>query len=110
MYGFMTSAEESSMGDPEEDIVAPKLRIFLTETDRNKNTTITRYTNLGGSEGLYITKFYNIRKVLCENGTETDSRGLTPPVGAARWGPCHWWVWPTRARFPHLFRLITFHM
>ena len=83
----MISAEEPSLSDPEEDIVAPTLGLYLSETDRNKNTTKTRYTNLGGSGGLYITKFHNKRKVLGENGLETESGVATPPGGAARGGP-----------------------
>ena len=43
--------------------------------------------NLGGSGGLYFTKFYNKRKVLGENGSETESEVATPPAGAARGGP-----------------------
>ena len=35
----------------------------LAEIDRNENTMKTRYTDLGGSRGLYSKKFRNKRKV-----------------------------------------------
>jgi len=38
MYGLRVSAEKPFVGDPEEDIEAPNLRIFLTEIDQNENT------------------------------------------------------------------------
>src|SRR5215216_3503056 len=90
MYGLMISSKGSPLDVPEEDIVAPNLRLHLAETDRNKNTTKTRYTNLRRSRGLYITKFHVKRKVLGENGSKTESWVASPPGGAARGGPAPW--------------------
>src|SRR4051812_11620133 len=103
----MMSVEESSLGGPEEDIVAAKLRICLTEIYRNKNTTRTRYTDLGGSGGLYIAKFNNIRKVLGKNRTETGSVVVTPPGGTARWARATGWSWPPGLRFLPCFNSLS---
>ena len=90
MYGMMISSNESPEDDPEEDLVAPNLGFYLAETDRNKNTTKTQYTNLGRSEGLYIMKFLLKRKLLEENESEMESWVASPPGGAARGGPAPW--------------------
>ena len=87
MYGLRTSAEESSMGDPEEDIMAPKLGICLTEIDRNKNTMRTRYKNLGEPGGSYITKFQCIRKVLVRKRGGDGARGAHTPSRRGQLGP-----------------------
>src|SRR3954465_1586638 len=80
MYGLRTSAEESSVGDPEEDTEAPNLRIFLTETDRYENTTRTRCKNLGEPGGLYITKIQCIRKVLTRKRGRVRAWGWNTPL------------------------------
>jgi hypothetical protein len=59
----------------------------LTETARNKNTTKTRYTDLGYSGGLYIRKLNIDMKSQEETGTETSSVVDSPQGGAAWGGP-----------------------
>jgi hypothetical protein len=68
-------------------MVTLKLRQLLTETDRNKNTTRTRYTDLGQSEGLYRQKLRIKTKSQEETGTETSSKVVSPQGGVARRGP-----------------------
>src|SRR3954471_21998275 len=89
MYGLRTSAEESSVGDPKEDIEAPNLRIFLTETNRNENTTRTQCKNLGEPGGLYIMKIQCIRKVLTrkQNGDGVRRSPTSSRRGQARPAP-----------------------
>ena len=73
MYGLTTFSKKLSLEGSEEDMVALDLKIILAETARNENTMRKRYTDLGGSGGLYSKKFHNERKVSGENGPETDS-------------------------------------
>jgi hypothetical protein len=87
MYGLMMSAREFSSDEPDEDMVTLKLRQLLTKTERNKNMTRTRYTNLGQSEGLYRQKLNIETKSLEETGTETSSGVVSPQGGVARRGP-----------------------
>jgi hypothetical protein len=59
----------------------------LTETAQNKNTTKTRYTDLGYSGGLYRRKLYIEGKSQEETGTKTSFRVDSPQGGAVRSGP-----------------------
>jgi hypothetical protein len=87
MYGLMMPAREFSSDEPDEDMVALKLRQLLTETDRNKNTTTKQYTDLGQSGGLYRRKLNNEMKSHEDTGTETSFGVASPHGGAARRGP-----------------------
>jgi hypothetical protein len=78
MYGLMMSAREFSLDEPDEDMVTLKLRQLLTETDRNKNTTRTRYTDLGQSKGLYRQKLNIEIKSQEETGMKTSSGVVSP--------------------------------
>jgi hypothetical protein len=78
MYGLMMSAREFSLDEPDEDMVTLKLRQLLTETDRNKNTMRTRYTDLGQSKGLYRQKL-NIEMKSQEETEMKTSSGVVSP-------------------------------
>jgi hypothetical protein len=84
MYGLMMSAREFSSDEPDEDMVTLKLRQILTEKDRNKNATRTRYTDLGQSGGLYRRKLNIKTKSQEETGTGT-SFGVVSPQGGVAW-------------------------
>jgi hypothetical protein len=58
----------------------------MTETDQNKNTTKTRYTDLGQSEGLYRQKLNIETKSQEETGTKMSSEVDSPHGGAASRG------------------------
>jgi hypothetical protein len=59
----------------------------LIETAQNKNTTKTRYTNLGQSGGLYRRKLNIEAKSQEETRIETRSGVVSPQGGAAWSGP-----------------------
>jgi hypothetical protein len=87
MYGLMMSGREFSSDEPDEDMVALKLR---TTPDRNRskqNTTRTRYTDLRQSGGLYRRKLNIVTKAQEETGTETSFEANTPQGGVASRGP-----------------------
>jgi hypothetical protein len=51
IYRLIMSVGEFSLDELDEDMVTLKLRQLLPETDRNKNMTRKRYTDLGQSGG-----------------------------------------------------------
>jgi hypothetical protein len=89
MYGLMMSAREFSSDEPDEDMVALKLRKAL---DRNRSKqkhdekTIYRPRAIWG---LYRQKLNIETKSQEEIGTETSSEANTPQGGAASRGPRH---------------------
>jgi hypothetical protein len=87
MYGLMMSARKFSSDEPDEDMAAPKLRTTPDKNRSNKNTTRTRYTDLGQSRGLYRQKLIIEMKSQEETGTETSSEADSPHGGAASRGP-----------------------
>jgi hypothetical protein len=59
----------------------------VTETDQNKNTTRTRYTDLGQFGGLYRQKLNIKTKAQEKTRMETSSEVDTPQGGATSRGP-----------------------
>ena len=51
---------------------------ILAENSSKQNTTRKRYTDLGGSGGLYSKKFHDIRKVPGRNRVGEGLRGAIP--------------------------------
>jgi hypothetical protein len=68
-------------------MVTLKLRQLLIETDRNKNTMRTQYTDLRQSGGLYRQKLNIKTKSQEETGTKMSSGVVSPQGDAARRGP-----------------------
>ena len=80
-------AKKLSLGGPDEDMAALNPRMQSGRNRSKRKHEETRYTDLGGSGGLYSNKFRNQRRYREETWSETGSEAPTPHGGAAKGGP-----------------------